>query len=160
MANNSMDELKKAYRIVVIIGIAIVVSVFAYAVVVEYIKATQKPFKGFAPFPEVEFLRYLFFGLAAMQFFLIRFIRGFILSKKDMTAQFTQGKPSVSIQQLTVSSIITFALCEAVAIYGLILFFIAGNSIDFYIFLIISLIYFAVYFPRYSQWEEEMKKTA
>lgn len=160
MANNSMDELKKAYRIVVIIGIAIVVSVFAYAVVVEYIKATQKPFKGFAPFPEVEILRYLFFGLAAMQFFLIRFIRGFILSKKDMTAQFTQGKPSVSIQQLFVSSIITFALCEAVAIYGLVLFFIAGNFIDFYIFLIISLIYFAIYFPRYSQWEEGVKKTA
>jgi hypothetical protein len=37
MANNSVDELKKGYRIVVIIGIAIIVSVFAYAVVVEFI---------------------------------------------------------------------------------------------------------------------------
>lgn len=56
MANKSVDEQKKGYRIVVIIGIAIIVSVFAYAVVVEYIKATQKPFKGFAPFPSLKSL--------------------------------------------------------------------------------------------------------
>jgi hypothetical protein len=75
-----------------------------------------------------------------------------------MTAQFTQGKSSVSIQQLAVSSIITFALCEAVAIYGLVLFFIAGNSADFYIFMMLLLIYFAVYFPRYSQWESGQRR--
>lgn len=155
------EELKKGYRITVIIGIAMIASVFVYAVIVELIKSGSIPFKGVPPFPEFEILRYVFFGIAIFTFFIIRFIRGIVLSNKDTMPQLAQDQPSsLLVQKLVMASVITCAFCESVAIYGLILFFIAGNSIDFYILMILSLIYFAVYFPRYSQWEEWSKKAA
>jgi hypothetical protein len=55
------------------------------------------------------------------------------------------------------ATVITYALCESIAIYGLILFLIGGSRFDFYTFLILSLIYFAAYFPRHHQWEEWVK---
>jgi hypothetical protein len=41
-----------------------------------------------------------------------------------------------------------------VVIYGLMLFLMGGRSSDFYFFMALSLVFFAVYFPRYGQWEE------
>jgi hypothetical protein len=55
---------------------------------------------------------------------------------------------------------VTYALCESIAIYGLILFLIGGRRFDFYSLVILSLIFFAVTFPRYAQWEEWLKKEA
>lgn len=50
--------------------------------------------------------------------------------------------------------IVTYALCEAPALFGLVLFFLGRNPSDFHIFQLISLFFFAAYFPRFSQWEE------
>ncbi|MBI5182493.1 MAG: hypothetical protein HZA06_06245 [Nitrospirae bacterium] len=153
------NELKKGYRIAVIIGIAMIASVFVYAVIVELIKSGGIPFKGVTPFPKFDILRYVLFGIAIFTFFIIRLIRSIVLSNRAATPQPAQGQPSfLLVQKLVMASVITYALCESVAIYGLVLFFMALNSNDFYIFMIISLIYFAVYFPRYSQWEEWSKK--
>jgi hypothetical protein len=55
---------------------------------------------------------------------------------------------------LTTAAVITYALCEAPAIFGLVLFFLGRNSSDFHLFLLCSLFYFAVYFPKFSRWEE------
>lgn len=158
MEISSMDELKKAYRISVIIGIAIIASVFIYAVVVELIKSEYEPFKGFSPFQEIEILRYILLGISIAEFFFIRYIRNFVLSGKTMMATSKQGQFSAPIQRLITTSIVSYALCESVAIYGLVLFLIGGDSLDFYAFMVLSLVYFAVYFPRYSQWEEWMRE--
>ena len=75
-----MDELKKAYRLATIIGIAMIGSLFIYAVLVELIKMNYKSFWGFSPFPEMEILRYIFFGIAVVEFFLIRYVKNLVLS--------------------------------------------------------------------------------
>ncbi|MBI5199345.1 MAG: hypothetical protein HZA09_04935 [Nitrospirae bacterium] len=153
-----MDELKRGYRIATIIGIAMIASVFIYAFVVEFIKKEFTPFVGFFPFSEAGVLKYILLGITISEFFLIRFIRNLILSGRGaMSASYQTGQSSASIQRLITMSIITYALCESVAIYGLVLFFLAGDSLDFYTFMFISLIYFAMYFPRYSQWEGWVK---
>ena len=144
MEVSSVDELKREYRLSTIIYIAMIVTVFVYAVVVELIKKNFAPFKGFAPFPEVYILRYVFLGLTIADFFLIKFIWRKLLS--------------ASTQKLIETSIITYALCESVAIYGLILFLAAGSSLDFYTFMILSLSFFGVYFPRYGHWKKWVKE--
>ncbi len=61
---------------------------------------------------------------------------------------------SSKIQKLFSATIITYALCESVAIFGLVLFLTGGETFDFYLFIALSLTFFAVHFPRYGQWEE------
>ncbi|MFQ6081821.1 MAG: hypothetical protein ACE5WD_00495 [Candidatus Aminicenantia bacterium] len=159
MKVKSMDELKRSYRLATIIGIAMIASLFVYVAVIEFIKKNSAPLNGFAPFPEVDILRYVLLGVAIACFFLIRFIKNRILSGKATIQKETiMYNLSAPIQRLLTASIITYAFCESVAIIGLVLFFIAGNSLDFYTFMVISLILFSIYFPRYNQWEEWIKK--
>jgi F0F1-type ATP synthase membrane subunit c/vacuolar-type H+-ATPase subunit K len=144
-----MDELKKTYRVVVFIGMAMIMNLFIYAALVELLKANLKPFRGFSPTSDIEILKYLFFAIAVTEFFLIRFIRNRILSVK--------GTLSSRISKLLSVTIVTYAISESNAIFGLVLFLIGGSSLDFYTFMVISLFFYAIYFPRYNQWEEWMQ---
>lgn len=49
---------------------------------------------------------------------------------------------------------LTFALCEAVGVLGFVLFLVAGSSVDFYFFLVPSLLLFGIHFPLWNQWED------
>ena len=109
---------------------------------VEIFKSMAFPVKDVSPGFDPEMVRYPFFGIALFQFYVIRWIRRRLLSKKR------------DVQTLLTTTIITYALCESVAILGLILFFLGRSSFDFYLFLVLSLIYFYLFFPRYAQWEE------
>ena len=157
MPPSSNDDLRKAYRTAVFIGLAMLASLVVYAVAAELIKEQNAPFGGFSPLPPDVFstLRYALMGVAAVEFLVIRLLNTLMLSGKvplrnsAMTVQFAPG-----VQRLVGASIVTYALCESVAIYGLVLFFIQGNSSDFYLFLALSLFYFVIYFPRYGTWEE------
>ncbi len=60
------------------------------------------------------------------------------------------------MDNLAQAAVITFALCEAVALLGLVLFLLAGNAMDFYIFMVISLGFFYLFFPKYDQWEQRL----
>ena len=143
-----MEDLRGVYRLATIIGIAMISSLFIYVFVVEFIKVNVNIN---LPSSMADLLRYLFFGVAIGEFLLIRFLRSHMISGPSSPAK---------IQKLFSMTIITYALCESVAIYGLILFFVGGRRFDFYTFLIVSFIFFAVYFPRYGRWEEWLKKEA
>jgi F0F1-type ATP synthase membrane subunit c/vacuolar-type H+-ATPase subunit K len=155
MESNSDAELKKGYRQARIIGMAMVFSVLVYALVVEIVRMNP----GFSKEPLVpdgaDSIKYVLLGLALIQFFLIRMIRGRFLSRESgQTTNLQTGAVSTRLTGLLVMSIITYALCESIAVYGLVLFFVTKRPFDFYLFMGISLLYFAAYFPRYTQWEE------
>jgi len=139
-----MEELKRYYRTARLIGVVMIGSLLIYAVVVEVFRSTGLPIKDLSSLLNLEIVRYLFLGIAVVQFFVIRWIRVRLLSKKRQS------------QILLSATIVTYALCESVALFGLILFFLSGSLFDFYLFLSLSLIYFYVFFPRYAQWEEWM----
>lgn len=147
MATNRKDQnipLKSRYLAVNFIGLAMIAAVFIYAGVVEVIKWQWAPFTGFAKLPPqtAVLLKYIFLVLAAAQFVIIKAVQ------KLMVAQ--------SLDNLPQAAIVTFALCETVAILGLVLFFLTGNGLDFYVFMVISLGYFYLFFPKYEQWEQMM----
>lgn len=157
----SEDGLKKVYRITLIIGIAMLSSLLIYAGIVGFMMYNYRPFKGFSPFSNIDILRYILFGIALSEFFFITVLRKVILSGKLLSESSEGQKPlySPDAQKLMRSSIITLALCESVAIYGLILFIMNGSVLDFLGLFVLSLIYFSVFFPRYSQWQDWIKKT-
>jgi hypothetical protein len=155
MENVATDGLRRAYRTAVILGIFMLVSLFFYAYIVESI-APGRSFLG----AELAFVRYIFYGMAIAQLFVMKFIRNRILSKKEEgeLPKLPLGKGhSTDIQKLLTATIVTYAFCEVPAIYGLVLFFLGKNKFDFYALSTLSIILFAVYFPRYPRWEEWMK---
>ena len=145
MTNNNLSDLKKRYLAVNFIGLAMIGSVFIYLVVVEILQRALAPFAGFADLPESteNLLAYIFMFLALGNYFLIRFL------PKKLIAQSPYNLPQAAI--------ITFALCEAVAVFGLVLFLLTGKALDFYIFFAFSLLLFYVFFPKFETWERLVK---
>jgi hypothetical protein len=145
MAPNLKDQnipLKSRYLAVNFIGLAMIAAVLVYAGVVELIKWQWAPFHGFAQLPPqtASLLRYIFLALAAAQFVIIKLVQKIV--------------PARSLDNLPQAAIITFALCETVAIFGLVLFLLNGDGLDFYVFMVISLGYFYLFFPKYEHWEQ------
>jgi F0F1-type ATP synthase membrane subunit c/vacuolar-type H+-ATPase subunit K len=159
MEPNSETELKRGYRQARFIGTAMVFGVLVYALVVEIMR-NNSAFSREPLLPDAaESIKYMFLGLALIQFFLIRMIRRRFLLREPGQATRLQtglqtGSVSIKVARLLVTSIITYALCESIAVYGLVLYFVTKRPFDFYLFMGISLLYFAAYFPRYTQWEE------
>jgi hypothetical protein len=137
----SPTTLKARYLAVNFIGLAMIASVFVYAGVVELLKWQLAPFAGFATLPPQTstLLKYIFLALASAQYGAIKVVQKIV--------------PAKSVDHLPQAAIITFALCESVAVLGLVLFLLAGNALDFYVFMVISLGFFYLFFPKYEQWE-------
>jgi hypothetical protein len=57
-----------------------------------------------------------------------------------------------------ICSLATNLLCETVAITALSFFFLTRNPLDFYLLMVLSLVLFAYFFPRYNQWKEWVEK--
>ena len=158
------DELKKAFKYNVIIYIALVGSVFVYAGVVEYLKPSA-PQTGQVinlSGSDTNMFRNILLVVAVLEYLFIRFFRNKLLSKKTVspwmtTTGYTIRPLSPPVQQLLTLSIITYAICDSVVIYGFILFFLSHVTRNFYIFMVISLIFFALFRPQYSQWTEWME---
>jgi hypothetical protein len=140
----------------VVIAYGMIGSLLIFAAVVETLKAMNYEPLGMFPGMVLEILRYALLAMTAVEFFAIRFIRRTILSGGGRVSGLSnQGDPLLpKVQKLFTSAIVSLAFCESVGIYGLVLFVVAGSTFDFYLFIALSLVFFAVYFPKSSQWEE------
>jgi hypothetical protein len=137
-------ELKKRYLAVNLVGLAMIVSVFVYAGLVEVCKRLLPGFSGFLALTasQAQLLKYLLVALAFGQFFLIKAVQKILAPR--------------GVQYLPQAAVITFALCEAVALLGLVLFLLQGHPMDFYVFMLLSLFYFWLFFPKYKDWEAKL----
>jgi hypothetical protein len=74
----------------------------------------------------------------------------------------TRDLPSVA-RRLATAGIASVLLSCLPCVYGMILFLLTGEAVDFYLLFGLSLIYFMMYFPRYKKWvsaiEDNLKKT-
>ena len=152
-----MDRLRAAYRVSVIIGLAMMASLLVYTVIVGVFEKGGRP-SGTEAFSgsELEIVKFCLMGVSVIIFFLIRFLSARILAVEEGPGG--RSRPTSGalpdIQRLTTASVVTYALCEAPAILGLVLFFLGGQASDFHLFLLVSLFFFAVHFPRFSNWED------
>lgn len=150
------DDLRKGYRLAALIGALMIGSLLVYAVIAELIKESNAPFRGFAQMPDIALLRYALLAVAAVEFIVIPVLTRAMLSG-TVPPPSASGQHLPEIKRLISSAIVTYALCESVAIYGLVLFLLNGDSSDLYLFIALSVLFFAVYFPKYSRWEEWFK---
>lgn len=159
MNANPKQDLKKAYSIAAIIGIFMIASVFALLAIVQ-LMVHYEPLKSLPRVADLETIRYILYAAGLIDFFLISFVNKAILAKKLSVSNEPQPNDifTPEIQLQITASIISYALCEAIALYGFILFIFSRETVDFYPFWLGSLISFAAYFPRYKQWQLQDKR--
>ncbi len=146
--DNFANSVSIWYRKAVIVCGAMLASCVMLAVFVEIVKTQASGFTTqFAISADVvRILNYVFYALACSELFAIQLFRSHWRPKEEDDA-------TVKAQHLFRLSIITAALANSVAIYGLMLFVLAALYREFYIFLSISLLLQIYYFPRQSQWQ-------
>ncbi len=149
--DRSQQDLKAAYRIAALIGAVMILSLFIYAAVVEFFRDDPSIAKPRMAAETMEIMRYTLLGVTAVLFFVAGYLQKLFLSGKA-------ARQGSAVQRLITGAVVSYALCESVAIYGLILFFLGGQAMDFYLFMGLSLVFFLVYFPRYAKWEETVKE--
>jgi hypothetical protein len=152
-----MEAIKKlyaAYRTVMLIGVALGFSLVFYVITVEILKSYQDPIEDYAKPSYHDLLRLILYGVSLCQFIIIGFVRSMLIK--------TSSAETISslIDKLMRATIVTLALCEMPAIFGLVLFFVGRYYADFYLLLGISLVMFFFYFPRYNRWKEWLRKKA
>jgi F0F1-type ATP synthase membrane subunit c/vacuolar-type H+-ATPase subunit K len=151
-----MEELKNAYRRTTIIGLAMIMSLVTYILVVAFIQAMRDSSEGLV---ETSLLRNIFLFVSLAMVFLIQNIRSRLFRIPSVaTERGEKTNPKDLIRKLVSTSVVIFALAESIAVFGLVLFFLTASATDFYMFLGISLLSFVLFFPRYAQWEEWMKR--
>lgn len=146
------DNVSRGYKFSVIHGIILIINIFLYTVIVELFKY----FGSTSQQTENQDLVYIFLFLAIGEFLAIKFGRKFMIGKirEQVKMQEESMRRKGIVQGFLVIDILTFALCEVIVIYGLLLFLLTYNATNFYIFLILGLISLGIYFPRYSKWKE------
>jgi hypothetical protein len=61
--------------------------------------------------------------------------------------------PGARVRHMIAANLVVFALCDLTALFGLVLFLLGGTRQEFYVFVILALIFFAIRFPRPAQWQ-------
>lgn len=149
------DDLRQSCRRAQVVGASLVLAVVIYAVVVETFARGSRPFRGLAPDAPVGIMR-LILALSAVA----NLIVGRVLRQKLTEAALRRGSPGASTvgQRMFVQSLLEMALTEAIAIYGLVLFLLGGQPLDFYGFAAVALVVLASQFPRLSRWEDQARE--
>lgn len=143
MSTEHPGELKTIYQRTSIIGVVFLLAIFAYGFLVSVIARGNGP-SGTVKVSSTPYLKYVLILVSVVQIAAIHFFRKIILAQSEAP------KNPIKLQN---TSIVIFAMCEAVAIYGVLAVLLTWNMFDFYPFAFLSLISFALYFPRYRDWE-------
>jgi F0F1-type ATP synthase membrane subunit c/vacuolar-type H+-ATPase subunit K len=141
------DELAKACRTAQVIGVAMLVSLGLYALVANLIQQAHAPFAGFTPGAPHDLLRWIFVALALAGLGLTRVVQRAVFANQALPV----------LGRLTSAAVVALAQCEAIAVYGLVLFLLAGRVRDYYMFAALALVGFALYFPRREAWAEQAR---
>ena len=141
MAPRPRGTLQQQFKITNHIGMAMMGAVFVYALLVLAISKGVLPVKVQPSLSQAVTtnLSYAFLILAVADYFIISFVKKISL------------KNVLFLQPLAIT---IFALCESVAILGLVLFFLTAQANNFFIFMVISLLYFYLFYPKYADWEK------
>jgi hypothetical protein len=126
-----------------VVMLAIASSLLFYAVIVEVLRRTQPQA---VPVPGADSLRFVFFALAGIVIFTTTVTKGMLMRSIPPHAE-------ARISRLRTTSILTAALAEIPAVFGLALFLTTRRRGDFYILLVVAAYMLVRHFPQKDAWE-------
>ena len=143
-------DLEAAYKKAKIVGLAMLASVFIYLLVAYIISTTQgittQTDPGMLNILMAVFL-FLALGLGVGLFF----IRRALFSPAKAAEATQKGMPGNIFFSATA---VAFALAEAPAVLGFMLFILGGGWVPLLSLAVLSIIYFLMAWPRLASWEE------
>ena len=142
------DEVRRHLKTVSLVGWTIIASLLVYLGIAGFISVRFKPFHGFGAVADLRRLSYTLSALAIVVLVLLRILRQILLKKVPGE----DGK--TALHRLVRVTLLTLVLAEVPGILGLVRFLLGGLSLDFYVFIFVSLVLVFMYFPRRSGWEE------
>lgn len=96
--------------------------------------------------------------VTAVEIVMIIVLRNFILGGKfSLTGAEGEDRESEFIRRLFSFFLVAYAICETIAIYGLILYVTGKDPSVFYGFLGAALFLMIVQFPKFEDWESRLK---
>ena len=146
------SPLRQAYRSTVIVCGAMIASLFPYMVVVEIVHRQVGHDGYLVDARQVELLQYVFFILALLPYVIPRLI------KRHLIALAPRESVETLIARLRTATLLSYVLSEVPAVFGLVLFFLAGSYKVFYALWFLSLVSMLVHFPRLRAWEDLARK--
>ncbi len=159
LEKSELDQLDIAWRIIMIIWGAMILTLVVYLVVAKLVEGQMKPVG--ADFP-LETMTLALFGVSLVTFIVTHYIRKAMLKVSDRGPviaatrnQFTQSQHPAA-GKYTTAIVVAMALSESIGIYGLVLFFLSKDSMTLYLFIIMSATAMFYYRPR----KEELLQVA
>lgn len=145
------EKAMEGYRRMRLVAGAQAFTLVLYALVVEFLVRS-----GFNPAPLIAdpgMVRAVLLLIAVALFFGSGRLRDHMLQPRfDALEQALV--PGERLRRMMTASVVAFALCDLVAILGLVFFFVGGSRFDFYLFLLLAAIFMALRFPGAVQWQE------
>jgi len=138
-----LEKVHAAHRQSMIIMASIASSLIGYALVVEALRRMQP---DAVPVPAADVLRMVFFALAGVVIFATSLT-------KTMLLRSVPPGPEARISRLRTTSILTAALSEVPAVFGLASFLTIRRRGDFYILLVVAAYMIVRHFPQRDAWE-------
>jgi hypothetical protein len=133
------------------VGAAVMGSLLIDLVVVEAIRAADRPFFGLARLGGGRTaVRYGTYLAAAAAILAVRWVSGLAARRSEAETEETR------LGRLFASAVAGLALAEAPAVLGLALFLLGGYNSDFYVLLFVSGVLTFMYFPRASVWKARL----
>jgi hypothetical protein len=146
------NELRQAYRTTTIVCAAMIAALFPYLAVVELVRGHLGGSDYLLDARQIELLAYVLYGLALLPFIVPHLI------KRHVTAAAPREGETTLLIRLRTATFLSYALSEVPAVFGLVLFFLAGLHKAFYVLWFLSLLSMLLHFPRLRTWEELTRK--
>ena len=145
-----IDKLKNQHKVTVILWFVMVVSVIIYLGIGLFSFKTGRSGNSTD-------LKFIFYVLSVISILLARFFKSLFLSEERISSTLSKGVHNLG-GLLLASYIATFAFCESIAVYGLIMCILWGAGSDFYVLTAISMASFVSNYPGFDFWQETYRK--
>jgi hypothetical protein len=137
-------DLRPRYRAARIVGSALLVAVGVYAVIVELLARGVSRSLMTYPLRHQPTFAYFLFAVGVLILAAAAVVRRAML----------RGGGATVGERIQGGSIVALALAETPAVFGILVFVTTGQRGAAYALFVLSLAGLAIYFPRWSQWEE------
>jgi hypothetical protein len=155
LEENERESLRKGMVGIWIIWAALAISALIYVLLAHLLAKSWT-----APQPDfLSTLRNAFYVVSTAEIFIIHFSRKWMLATRSDSGAFksalvTKHHPTPGLGKYTTVSIVSWAIADSIAIYGLLLFLLGGSFQDLYLFVAVALAVIIFYRPKMSELEE------
>lgn len=160
LSNEERAMVDKGWTMILIIWVALIFSLFIYAIVGYILKDNIAP--GLADNVPMDMIRNSLFGISVLTVVLIWFLRKFLLQKlfspdKARVAADDVSRPVVGqhpvVQRYLLVILVSSALAESIGIYGLLLCLLGGQVSDLIVLVMLSAFTMLIFRPRKDELE-------